>query len=159
MPANFVVLSPAKQAIGGMCLLFKLESSELFDSQALVRLCLITATATLYLVSSGLAVVSRGLGYNADLQVTFAPASTGELKRCLRSRRSAKVDSFWPPEGLLCTEEGFSPPKRARRAKLIPIHQNPARKEILCASDTRMAFGHFCQRPLRPGHHLEGAEI
>jgi hypothetical protein len=153
------IIHQMKQAIGGMCLLFKLESSELFDSQALVRLCLITATATLYLVSSGLAVVSRGLGYNADLQVTFAPASTGELKRCLRSRRSAKVDSFWPPEGLLCTEEGFSPPKRARRAKLIPIHQNPARKEILCASDTRMAFGHFCQRPLRPGHHLEGAEI
>jgi hypothetical protein len=40
---------------------FQLESSELFDSQALVRLGLIMATATLYLVSSGLAVVARGL--------------------------------------------------------------------------------------------------
>lgn len=40
---------------------FQLESSELFDSQALVRLGMIMATATLYLVSTGLAVVSRNL--------------------------------------------------------------------------------------------------
>jgi hypothetical protein len=40
---------------------FQLESSELFDSQALVRLGMIMATATLYLVSTGLTVVSRGL--------------------------------------------------------------------------------------------------
>jgi hypothetical protein len=40
---------------------FQLESSELYDAQALVRLALIMATATLYLVSCGLAVVARGL--------------------------------------------------------------------------------------------------
>jgi hypothetical protein len=40
---------------------FQLESSELYDSQALTRLGLIMATATLYLVSCGLAVVARGL--------------------------------------------------------------------------------------------------
>lgn len=40
---------------------FQLESSELFDSQALVRLGMVMAAATLYLVSSGLAVVARGL--------------------------------------------------------------------------------------------------
>jgi len=45
---------------------FQLESSELFDGQALVRLGLILATATLYLISSGLAVVSRGLRHLID---------------------------------------------------------------------------------------------
>lgn len=45
---------------------FQLESSELFDSQALVHLGLIMATATLYLVSSGLAVVARGLRQLVD---------------------------------------------------------------------------------------------
>jgi hypothetical protein len=40
---------------------FQLESSEFYDAQALVRLGLIMATATLYLVSCGLAVVARGL--------------------------------------------------------------------------------------------------
>lgn len=40
---------------------FHLASSELFDCQALVHLGLVMATATLYLVSSGLAVVASGL--------------------------------------------------------------------------------------------------
>jgi len=40
---------------------FQLESSELFDVHALTRLGFIMATATLYLVSCGLAVVARGL--------------------------------------------------------------------------------------------------
>jgi hypothetical protein len=40
---------------------FQLESSEFYDVQALIRLGLIMATATLYLVSCGLAVVARGL--------------------------------------------------------------------------------------------------
>lgn len=40
---------------------FQLESSEIFDSQALVRLGMVMATATLYLVSTGLTVVSRNL--------------------------------------------------------------------------------------------------
>lgn len=40
---------------------FQLESSELYDGQALARLGLIMATATLYLVSTGLAVVAHGL--------------------------------------------------------------------------------------------------
>ena len=40
---------------------FQLESSELYDSQALTRLDLIMATATLYHVSCGLVVVAYGL--------------------------------------------------------------------------------------------------
>ncbi len=45
---------------------FQLESSELLDGQALVRLGLIMAAATLYLVSSGLAVMARGWRHFVD---------------------------------------------------------------------------------------------
>ena len=39
---------------------FQLESSLIRDAQALTRLCLILATATLYLVSTGVSVVTLG---------------------------------------------------------------------------------------------------
>lgn len=45
---------------------FDLESSQIADSEALSRLCLILATATLYLVSIGTAVVDRGERHFVD---------------------------------------------------------------------------------------------
>jgi hypothetical protein len=45
---------------------FGLESSQIADSEALSRLCLILATATLYLVSTGTAVVDRGERHVVD---------------------------------------------------------------------------------------------
>ncbi len=45
---------------------FQLESSQLGDSMALSRLCLILATATLYLVSTGTAVVEMGKRHVVD---------------------------------------------------------------------------------------------
>jgi hypothetical protein len=45
---------------------FQLESSQIRDSMALSRLCLIMATATLYLVSTGTAVVATGKRHLVD---------------------------------------------------------------------------------------------
>jgi hypothetical protein len=45
---------------------FQLESGEIRDAQALSRLALILATATLYLVSTGTAVVTLGLRTRID---------------------------------------------------------------------------------------------
>jgi hypothetical protein len=45
---------------------FQLESSQIRDAMALSRLCLILATATLYLVSTGTAVVELGRRYLVD---------------------------------------------------------------------------------------------
>ena len=39
---------------------FQLESSQILDAMALSRLCLVMATTTLYLVSTGIAVVATG---------------------------------------------------------------------------------------------------
>jgi hypothetical protein len=45
---------------------FQLEAGEIRDADALVRLGLILATATLYLVSTGTAIVSLGLRHAVD---------------------------------------------------------------------------------------------
>jgi hypothetical protein len=45
---------------------FQLESSQLQDSQAISRLCLLVATATLYLVSTGTALVEMGRRHLVD---------------------------------------------------------------------------------------------
>ena len=45
---------------------FQLESSQIDDADALSRLLLILATATLYLVSTGTAIIDMGLRYVVD---------------------------------------------------------------------------------------------